>query len=97
MDWAAAGFATFKLKLGAGHDDIAAVAAVRDAVGANGRIRVDVNEAWGVRDAIATLNAIESHRVELAEQPVAGLRGLAKVARDVDDPAGGRRVRLHRG
>ena len=86
QDWAADGFATFKLKLGAGTEDVATVAAVRAAVGPEARIRVDVNEAWKVRDAVATLNAIETHDVELAEQPVEGLRGLARVARDTTIP-----------
>ncbi len=85
-DWAADGFQTFKLKLGAGADDAATVAAVREAVGPDARIRVDVNEAWDVREAVAVLNAIEPLGIELAEQPVAGLRGLAKVARDVSIP-----------
>ncbi len=85
-DWAADGFATFKLKLGAGTDDAATVAAVRAAVGPDARIRVDVNEAWGVRDAVAILRAIEPHDIELAEQPVEGLRGLSKVARDTAIP-----------
>lgn len=85
-EWAVEGFATFKVKLGARDDDAATVGAVRAAVGSDARIRVDVNQAWGVRQAVAALNAIEPHDVELAEQPVAGLRGMAKVARDVSIP-----------
>lgn len=78
--WAAQGFRTFKLKLGAG-DDVAVVRAVRDAVGADGRIRVDANEAWSVRDAERVLAELEPLGVELAEQPVGGLRALARLAR----------------
>ena len=85
-EWAADGFATFKLKLGAGREDVATVAAVRAAVGPDARIRVDANEAWSPRQAVAALNAISEHGIELAEQPVAGLRGLAKVVRDVAIP-----------
>ena len=85
-NWAAAGFSTFKIKLGAGHDDVATVAAVREAVGQDAAIRVDSNEAWRPRDAVATLRAIEPYVIELAEQPVSGIRGLAKVARDTSIP-----------
>lgn len=80
--WAAEGFATFKLKLGTEADNAATVAAVREAVGPDARIRVDANEAWSPREAVRALAAIEPYDIELAEQPVAGLRGLAKVARD---------------
>lgn len=83
--WAAEGYRAFKLKLG-GTDDLAVVAAVREAVGETGTIRVDANEAWSVREAIAVLGELEPCRVELAEQPVAGLRAMAKVARDVAIP-----------
>lgn len=77
--WAADGFSTFKLKLGAG-DDIEQVRAVRDAVGPEARIRVDVNAAWDVQTAKRTLTALEPLDVELAEQPVATLEEAAEVA-----------------
>jgi L-alanine-DL-glutamate epimerase-like enolase superfamily enzyme len=85
-EWAASGYATFKLKLGAGHDDVATVAAVREALGPGRRIRVDANEAWSPREAARVLAGIEPYDIELAEQPVAGLRGLAKLARDTEIP-----------
>jgi L-alanine-DL-glutamate epimerase-like enolase superfamily enzyme len=84
--WAADGFETFKLKLGAGHDDAATVAAVRDVVGPDARIRVDVNEAWGTAEAVAALRELERFGLELAEQPVEGLRGLARLAPEVEVP-----------
>jgi L-Ala-D/L-Glu epimerase len=84
--WAEDGFATFKLKLAAGDDDVATVAAVRDALGPEARIRVDANEAWSPGEALRALDAIEPYDIELAEQPVAGLRGLAKLARDTRIP-----------
>ena len=77
--WAARGFTTFKLKLGAG-EDVAQVRAVRDAVGPQARIRVDANAAWSVEEALGVLRMIEPLDVELVEQPVAGLRELAQVA-----------------
>ena len=45
--WAARGFASFKLKLGAG-DDVAQVRAVREALGPEARLRLDANGAWSV-------------------------------------------------
>ena len=86
LEWAAEGFETFKLKLGAGFDDTATVAAVREAVGARARLRLDVNEAWSARRAVATLRELEPYDVELCEQPVAGLRSMARVARDAGVP-----------
>jgi len=85
-EWATDGFSTFKLKLGAGYDDTATVAAVREAVGPDARVRVDVNEAWEVDEAIAVLRDLEAFGIELCEQPVEGLRALGRVARDVDVP-----------
>ena len=83
--WGAQGFGTFKLKLGGG-DDVAGVAAVREALGPDARIRVDANEAWQPDEAIAVLRVLEPLDIELAEQPVAGLRWMARVAGDVAIP-----------
>ncbi|MBA3864755.1 MAG: mandelate racemase/muconate lactonizing enzyme family protein [Solirubrobacterales bacterium] len=77
--WAADGFGTFKLKLGTG-EDAAQVQAVREALGAEAKIRVDANQAWEVADAAQILSAIEPFDVELAEQPVAGLEQMAELA-----------------
>jgi o-succinylbenzoate synthase len=76
--WQEAGFESFKLKLGAG-DDLEQVSAVRDAVGAGARIRVDANGSWSVDDAIAILDRLAPLEIELAEQPVASLREMAAV------------------
>lgn len=85
-DWAGDGFETFKLKLGAGFDDIATVAAVREAVGEAAAIRVDLNESMKPDVAARLLEAIEPLRIELAEQPAKGLRGLARVRRETTIP-----------
>jgi o-succinylbenzoate synthase len=70
------GFTTFKLKVGAG-DDIEQVAAVRQALGSDARIRIDANGAWTDEHAIATLRALAPLDIELAEQPVATLERMA--------------------
>ena len=79
LRWADAGFETFKLKLGVG-DDLAQVKAVREAIGAEARIRVDANAAWDVGTATRTLAAMEPYEIELAEQPVTTLEQSAEVA-----------------
>jgi L-alanine-DL-glutamate epimerase-like enolase superfamily enzyme len=77
--WRERGFSTFKLKLGL-DDDVGRARAVRDAVGTDARLRVDANGAWSVDRAVAVLDEIEPLAIELAEQPTASLRGMARVA-----------------
>ncbi len=83
--WSAAGFTTFKLKLGAG-DDVGQVRAVRAAIDPMARIRVDANGAWSLEEASAVLAAIEPFDVELVEQPVASLEEMAELARRTEIP-----------
>ena len=96
--WAADGFATFKLKLGAEtaekcdmrtllrSRDVETVRAVRKAVGDAARSRVDANEAWDLETAKQTLAALEPMGIELAEQPVAGLEAMAALAGSTSIP-----------
>jgi O-succinylbenzoate synthase len=88
LRWAAAGFSTFKLKLGVG-DDAGQVRAVREAVGPEARIRVDANAAWDVAAAKRTLRELEELDIELAEQPVATLEEAAEVAASTSIPIAG--------
>lgn len=88
LAWAEDGFASFKLKLGTG-DDVTQVRAVREAVGPEARIRIDANAAWDVETAKRTLAEIEQFDVELAEQPVANLQGLAAVGDATSIPIAG--------
>lgn len=83
--WAADGFSTFKLKLGAG-DDAAQVRAVREALGPRARIRIDANGAWDVETAKRTLGELEPYEIELAEQPVATMEEAGEVARSTSIP-----------
>jgi o-succinylbenzoate synthase len=83
LTWAAEGFATFKLKLGAG-DDLGQVQAVREALGPAARIRVDANGAWSLPVATEMLAELEPFEIELVEQPVATMEDavlLSKVSR----------------
>jgi o-succinylbenzoate synthase len=86
--WAADGFTSFKLKLGTG-GDVDQVRAVREAVGPAARIRVDANAAWSVESARRTLAGIEPFDIELAEQPVGDLSGLAAVGQETSIPIAG--------
>jgi o-succinylbenzoate synthase len=66
-------------------DDIARVAAVRDALG-DGAIRVDANGAWDVGQAERALRELGRFGLEYAEQPCATLAELAELRRRVDVP-----------
>lgn len=83
---AADGFTSFKVKVG-DPDDLDRVAAVRHAVGPRARLRVDANGAWPTVDT-AVFNIVRMSRfdLELVEQPVPGLEGLADVRRRVPVP-----------
>ncbi len=86
--WAAEGFRTFKLKLGAG-DDVDQVRAVRGAVGPEAKVRVDANAAWDTRTAMRVLSAIEPLEIELVEQPAATLADLAEIGAATSIPIAG--------
>lgn len=78
--WAADGFETFKLKVGAG-DDVAQVRAVREAVGEAARIRLDANAAWSLEQAAEILAAVEPLGIELVEQPVETIAEASELAK----------------
>lgn len=98
--WAADGFSTFKLKLGAESvktrtesgfsrtrvNDVEQVRAVREAVGSSARIRVDVNAAWDLETAKERLGELEPFGIELAEQPVGTLEEMAALAASTSIP-----------
>lgn len=67
-------------------DDIARVAAVREALGTAGRIRVDANGAWTTGDAAAALRALGEFGLEYVEQPCSTLVECAALRRITDLP-----------
>jgi len=67
-------------------DDIERVAAVRDALGPAGRIRVDANGGWDTEQAASMLRQLARYGLEYAEQPCATLDELARLRRLVDVP-----------
>ncbi|NJP32400.1 mandelate racemase/muconate lactonizing enzyme family protein [Micromonospora thermarum] len=85
------GFDVLKLKVGTdAAGDLDRVRAVRSAVGAGVRIRLDANQGWTPRDAVRVIRGIEDAGldVELVEQPVPrwDLDGLAWVSERVSTP-----------
>lgn len=75
---AAAGFRTFKIKVGTGAD-LARVAAVRGVIPREAHIRIDANGAWGVDQAASILTELLPRGIELAEQPSMGLEAMREV------------------
>ena len=61
---------------------------MRDALGPDGRIRVDANGAWYVDEAVAAIAALDraAGGLEYVEQPCATVEDLAAVRRRVDVP-----------
>jgi L-alanine-DL-glutamate epimerase-like enolase superfamily enzyme len=78
--WISEGFRTFKLKVGLA-GDVTHVAAVREALGTRGVIRLDANGAWDVEMAATRLQALERHVIELVEQPVGTFEQMVELRR----------------
>lgn len=60
-------------------DDVCRVAAVRDYLGPQGRIRVDANGGWRVAEATEALSRLAAYGLEYAEQPCASVEELAEL------------------
>jgi O-succinylbenzoate synthase len=69
-------------------DDEARLEAVRDALGAGGKVRVDANGGWTVEEAVRAIGCLEraAGGLEYVEQPCASVEDLASVRRRVDVP-----------
>lgn len=67
-------------------DDLERVAAVRDALGASGALRIDANAAWDTDDAVARIHELDraAGGLEYVEQPCRTIDELAAVRRRVD-------------
>jgi o-succinylbenzoate synthase len=82
----AAAYSTVKLKAGMEQTteaEVERVAAVRDAIGAEVKLRLDANGAWGSGQAVEILKALEAYEIEYVEQPVApGALEVLKAVRD---------------
>ena len=89
---ASAGCRTAKVKVAeAGQspgEDEARLEAVRDALGPDGLVRIDVNGGWSVDEAVVRIPVLEraAGGLEYVEQPVASVEDLALVRRRVSVP-----------
>ena len=86
----ASGCRTAKVKVAEGPliDDVARVAAVRDALGPAGFVRVDANAAWSVDEAVGAIRELDAAAggLQYVEQPCRSLAELAAVRARVDVP-----------
>ncbi len=62
-------------------DDIARVAAVRDALGPSGKIRIDANGGWTIDEALRAIGDLAAFGLEYVEQPCATANELATLRR----------------
>ena len=69
-------------------DDVERLEAVRDALGPDGRIRIDANAGWDLDTAVARLPLLDraAGGLEYAEQPCPSVEDLAALRRKVDVP-----------
>jgi O-succinylbenzoate synthase len=87
-----AGCRTAKVKVGepgqSEGEDVERVEAVRDALGAGGAVRVDVNGLWDVDTAVRMVRLLDraAGGLEYVEQPCRTVEELADVRRRVDVP-----------
>ena len=83
------GFDVLYMKVGLGEArDLAAVKAVRDAVGSAPRLRLDPNEAWDHLTALHMIRRLSEYEIDWVEQPMdfRDLAGHAALRRQVDVP-----------
>jgi mandelate racemase len=84
------GFAGLKLRLGRDHlrDDLATVAAVRDAVGGDVELMVDFNQGLDLAEALRRCHAIDDLGLAWVEEPIVydNLDGYVRLAAELKTP-----------
>ncbi len=84
------GFAGLKLRLGREtiEDDLAAIAAVRNAVGATVKLMCDFNQGLSLGDALVRCHALDDQGLYWFEEPTAydNIPGYAQLARELKTP-----------
>lgn len=71
-DFVAAGFKTLKLKTGLDEEaELAAIGAIREAVGPDINLKLDANQSWSLHQATRFLAAVERCDIQMVEQPLA--------------------------
>ncbi|MGQ0848279.1 MAG: o-succinylbenzoate synthase [Actinomycetota bacterium] len=67
-------------------DDYQRVAAVREAIGPTGKVRIDVNAAWDLDTATREITRLSVFELEYVEQPVKSLEDMIELRRRVVVP-----------
>jgi len=84
------GFTALKLRLGRERldDDIAAIAAVRDAVGPDIKLMCDFNQGLSLGDALRRCHALDGQGLDWFEEPIAydNIAGYAQLTRELKTP-----------
>jgi len=85
----AEGFTALKVKVGTGlTNDLERVRLVREAIGPDTRLNLDVNGGWGVKESIRCIPLFYEFDLEYVEQPTPrhDIDGLAQVRQNVEIP-----------
>lgn len=84
------GASTAKVKIGepgdSEQDDFERVQAVRETLGADGEVRVDVNAGWDLETAASRIERLSDLRLQYVEQPVATLEDMKSLRSRVAVP-----------
>jgi L-Ala-D/L-Glu epimerase len=88
---ATAGYSTIKMKIGAFADpvgEVERVAAVREAIGEDTSLRLDVNGAWSIDQVIDIARKLEPYDIEYIEQPVpsSDIEAMAMLRKQISIP-----------
>ncbi len=86
---AAQGYTTFYVKVGIHFErELEMIAALRQALGPQAKIRIDANGAWSVAQATRYLTQFDRHDIDFAEQPVRQdpVRNMAELRQRVSVP-----------
>ncbi len=89
-DYAASGFRMVKMKIGRREpeDDLRRVRLVREAIGPDVDLAVDVNNGWSLQTAIRMARKLEDYDIYWLEEPILAdeIDNLAKLARETNIP-----------
>ena len=82
------GFKTIKVKTGQNNfdDDFKTLASIREAVGEEINIRIDINGKWSLNEAEKYLNQLEKLSIEYAEQPVNSMQDFLELKQRTSIP-----------
>ncbi|HJU52363.1 MAG TPA: o-succinylbenzoate synthase [Acidimicrobiia bacterium] len=84
------GCRTAKVKVAEGgqrpEDDLARVKAVREALGSEGKVRIDANAAWTLDEATERLQHLAEFDLEYVEQPVRTIEEMIELRRRIPVP-----------